>query len=394
MRSTDTWCPPIRFASSCAPSGHGRRPSCRAGRRTTSRQDRGGPQMGCREMRTQACGSSGLGAHRATGARAVVGRDGTAGPRRRARSWARIRPRPRRTSLDLGGLRSAGLGRRRRSRPARRDPRPPVGPPGCPGRTRRGHGSSCWGHPRIGWGDTGVVVDRGSSRERGRPGGPAGARSDRERRSTGPDRRRRRCRGRGGVAGGSWRAGRRRGRCADRSRFGDRRAARSTGGPALGDGRRWPRRPSADRAHGRRHRSPAGADRPPGNAAGSHLRGDRLSPESRPLRPRPDRPARPRSTRADGRLPAVRTPRPLGPGPGPPLPLPGCRRRVPRGGELDHSRPYPSGPTSAENLAGYCTAHHRGKHQAPGWRHALAPDGTLTVTTPTGLTAVTTPAPY
>jgi hypothetical protein len=74
--------------------------------------------------------------------------------------------------------------------------------------------------------------------------------------------------------------------------------------------------------------------------------------------------------------------------------FPGCRRRVPRGGELDHGRPYPNGPTSAENLAGYCTAHHRGKHQAPGWQHALAPDGTLTVTTPTGLTAVTTPAPY
>jgi hypothetical protein len=74
--------------------------------------------------------------------------------------------------------------------------------------------------------------------------------------------------------------------------------------------------------------------------------------------------------------------------------FPGCRRRVPRGGELDHDRPYPLGPTSAANLTGYCTGHHRGKHQAPGWRHALSPDGTLTVTTPTGLTAVTTPAPY
>jgi hypothetical protein len=74
--------------------------------------------------------------------------------------------------------------------------------------------------------------------------------------------------------------------------------------------------------------------------------------------------------------------------------FPGCRRRVPRNGELDHDRPYPLGPTSATNLTGYCTGHHRGKHQAPGWRHALAPDGTLTVTTPTGLTAVTTPPPY
>jgi hypothetical protein len=74
--------------------------------------------------------------------------------------------------------------------------------------------------------------------------------------------------------------------------------------------------------------------------------------------------------------------------------FPGCRRRVPRGGELDHDRPYPSGPTSADNLTGYCTSHHRGKHQAPAWRHALEPDGTLVVTTPTGLVAVTTPPPF
>jgi hypothetical protein len=74
--------------------------------------------------------------------------------------------------------------------------------------------------------------------------------------------------------------------------------------------------------------------------------------------------------------------------------FPGCRLRVPGGGELDHDTPYPEGPTSAANLAGYCTPHHRGKHQAPGWRHSLAPDGTLTVTTPSGLTAVTTPPPY
>ncbi|WP_242471155.1 MULTISPECIES: HNH endonuclease signature motif containing protein [unclassified Blastococcus] len=74
--------------------------------------------------------------------------------------------------------------------------------------------------------------------------------------------------------------------------------------------------------------------------------------------------------------------------------LPGCRRPVPRGGELDHSRPWPDGPTSAANLAGYCTPHHRGKHQAPGWRHVLAPDGTLTVTTPSGLRARSAPPPF
>ncbi len=74
--------------------------------------------------------------------------------------------------------------------------------------------------------------------------------------------------------------------------------------------------------------------------------------------------------------------------------FPGCRRPVPRGGELDHDRPWPDGETSARNLVGYCTSHHRGKHQAPGWRHELAADGALTVTTPTGLVAGTTPAPY
>jgi hypothetical protein len=74
--------------------------------------------------------------------------------------------------------------------------------------------------------------------------------------------------------------------------------------------------------------------------------------------------------------------------------FPGCRRPVPRTGELDHAVPWPAGETSAANLTGYCTGHHRGKHQAPGWHHHLAPDGTLTVTTPTGLTATTAPPPY
>jgi hypothetical protein len=74
--------------------------------------------------------------------------------------------------------------------------------------------------------------------------------------------------------------------------------------------------------------------------------------------------------------------------------FPGCRRRVPRGGELDHVHAWPQGPTAAGNLAGLCTPDHRGRHQAPGWTYTMAPDGTLTVTTPTGLTAVTEPPPY
>ena len=71
--------------------------------------------------------------------------------------------------------------------------------------------------------------------------------------------------------------------------------------------------------------------------------------------------------------------------------FPGCRRRVPKAGELDHIVAHPHGPTAAANLAGFCGTNHRGKHQAPGWTYALTPDGTLTVTTPTGLIAVTEP---
>ena len=74
--------------------------------------------------------------------------------------------------------------------------------------------------------------------------------------------------------------------------------------------------------------------------------------------------------------------------------FPGCRRRIPRTGELDHVIAHPDGPTAAANLAGFCTSNHRGKHQAPGWTYRLQPGGTLTVTTPTGLTAVTEPPPY
>ena len=67
---------------------------------------------------------------------------------------------------------------------------------------------------------------------------------------------------------------------------------------------------------------------------------------------------------------------------------------MPKGGELDHNRRYPDGPTAAGNLTGFCTGDHRGKHQAPGWTYDQAADGTLTVTTPTGLTTTTDPPPY
>jgi hypothetical protein len=56
--------------------------------------------------------------------------------------------------------------------------------------------------------------------------------------------------------------------------------------------------------------------------------------------------------------------------------------------------PWPDGPTSAANLTGFCTNHHRGKHQAPGWSYDLSSDGTLTVGAPSGLVASTAPPPY
>ena len=68
--------------------------------------------------------------------------------------------------------------------------------------------------------------------------------------------------------------------------------------------------------------------------------------------------------------------------------------RVPRGGELDHNVAYPDGPTAAQGMVGFCTGHHRGKHQAPGWRYDLSAEGTLTVTTPTGMVASTDPPPF
>jgi hypothetical protein len=63
-------------------------------------------------------------------------------------------------------------------------------------------------------------------------------------------------------------------------------------------------------------------------------------------------------------------------------------------GELDHRIAWPDGPTDVTNLVGFCTGDHRGKHQAPGFRYAAAPDGRLVVTTPSGLVAATEPPAF
>ena len=59
--------------------------------------------------------------------------------------------------------------------------------------------------------------------------------------------------------------------------------------------------------------------------------------------------------------------------------------------DLDHVRPWPTGPTADTNLICLCRRHHRVK-QRPGWRVTLANDGTLTWTDPTGRVRTTAPA--
>jgi hypothetical protein len=58
--------------------------------------------------------------------------------------------------------------------------------------------------------------------------------------------------------------------------------------------------------------------------------------------------------------------------------------------DLDHTVPWPQGPTHPANLAALCRRHHRVKH-APGYRLQQHPDGQLTWTTPTGHTHATGP---
>ncbi|WP_191253599.1 HNH endonuclease signature motif containing protein [Amycolatopsis oliviviridis] len=71
---------------------------------------------------------------------------------------------------------------------------------------------------------------------------------------------------------------------------------------------------------------------------------------------------------------------------------PGCHR-VAQACDLDHSVPWQfGGHTSAADLAALCRRDHRLKDE-PGWIYHLAPDGTLTVTTPTGQRHTSEPPP-
>ena len=61
--------------------------------------------------------------------------------------------------------------------------------------------------------------------------------------------------------------------------------------------------------------------------------------------------------------------------------------------DLDHTDPYPDGPTDQCNLTPKCRRHHRVK-QAPGWTATQPTPGTTTWTTPSGRTHTTTETHY
>ncbi|RBY87781.1 HNH endonuclease signature motif containing protein [Blastococcus sp. TF02A-30] len=71
--------------------------------------------------------------------------------------------------------------------------------------------------------------------------------------------------------------------------------------------------------------------------------------------------------------------------------MPGCAQRV-GWTDLDHVRPHGcDGETVCSNLCCLCRSHHRLKTFAPGWHFSMDPDGTLHVTTPSGITRTTRP---
>jgi hypothetical protein len=71
---------------------------------------------------------------------------------------------------------------------------------------------------------------------------------------------------------------------------------------------------------------------------------------------------------------------------------PGCNAQA-RYADLDHTTPYPDGPTDQCNLRPKCRRHHRAK-QAPGWKADQPQPGTARWTLPNGRTHTTTPTIY
>jgi hypothetical protein len=71
--------------------------------------------------------------------------------------------------------------------------------------------------------------------------------------------------------------------------------------------------------------------------------------------------------------------------------MPNCGQRV-GWADLDHVIPHScDGPTACTNLCCLCRTDHRLKTFAAGWRFVMDPDGTLHVTTPSGITRTTRP---
>jgi hypothetical protein len=71
--------------------------------------------------------------------------------------------------------------------------------------------------------------------------------------------------------------------------------------------------------------------------------------------------------------------------------FPHCGQRV-GWADLDHVIPHAcGGDTACGNLCCLCRSHHRLKTFAPGWQFAMDEDGTLHVTTPSGITRTTRP---
>lgn len=69
---------------------------------------------------------------------------------------------------------------------------------------------------------------------------------------------------------------------------------------------------------------------------------------------------------------------------------PGCDRPA-HWCDGHHVRPFPSGPTSLENLVLLCRRHHRRLHRR-GWHAKLLPDATFEVTDPQGGVRTSQPA--
>lgn len=72
--------------------------------------------------------------------------------------------------------------------------------------------------------------------------------------------------------------------------------------------------------------------------------------------------------------------------------FPGCSTPA-RQCDLDHVRPWPTGPTSPSNLIALCRHHHRIKQRA-GWRVHLRPDGRVTWHDPTNHASTTWPVDH